>query len=126
MLLIKPFFSEEPQLTRGPQIALLEFGGFHTAATNSIVIVPPHPSYTDSALPSVFMRKFASEWEAQGDPDKAIQFIYDLANGTDQLPIRFAVGQDAIGMIKEKVKALHGDLENAEKVSKDVVLTRTG
>ena len=72
------------------------------------------------------MRKISSEWEAQGDPDRAIKFIYDLANGTDQLPIRLAVGQDAIGMIKEKVKELHDNLENADKVSKDVVLTRTG
>lgn len=71
------------------------------------------------------MRKFASEWEAQGDPDKAIKFIHDFANGTGQLPIRLAVGQDAIGMIKEKVKGLRDDLDNAEKVSKDVALTRT-
>lgn len=109
-----------------PQVSLLEFGGFHTAATNSVVTVPVHTSYTNPALPSVFMRKLASEWEAQGDPDKAIRFIYDFANGTDQLPIRLAVGLDAIGMIKEKVKALHDDLENAEKAHKDVVLTRTG
>jgi len=72
------------------------------------------------------MRKISSEWEAQGDPDKAIKFIYELATGTDKLPIRLAVGQDAIGMINEKVKELHDDLENAEKISRDIVLTRTG
>ena len=113
-------------IPRMSQVSLLEFGGFHTAATSSIVIVPAHPSYTNPALPSVFMRKISSEWEAQGDPDKAIKFIYDFANGTDRLPIRLAVGQDAIGMVKEKVKELHGDLGNAERISKDVVLTRTG
>jgi hypothetical protein len=111
------------KLIRLPQISLLEFGGFNTAATNSIVLVPAHTSYTNPALPSIFMRKLASEWEAQGDPDKAIKFIYDFASGTDQLPIRLAVGQDAIGMIKGKVKGLRDDLENAENVSKDVVLT---
>jgi len=114
------------KLIRTPQVSLLEFGGFHTAAANSMVVVPAHPSYTNPALPSVFMRKHASEWEAQGDPDKAIKFIYDFANDTDQLPIRLAVGLDAIGMIKEKVKVLRDDLENAEKVHNDVVLTRTG
>jgi len=108
------------------QVSLLEFGGFHTAATNSMIVVPAHTSYTNPALPSVFMRKLASEWEAQGDPDKAIKLIYDFANGADKLPIRLAVGLDAIGMIKEKVKGLHDDLENAEVVHKDVVLTRTG
>jgi len=72
------------------------------------------------------MRKISSEWEAQGDPNKAIKFIYEFAGGTDKLPIRLAVGQDAIGMIKEKVKELYDDLENAEKVSRNVVLTRTG
>ena len=108
------------------QVSLLEFGGFHTAATNSIVIVPPHASYTSPALPSVLMRKISSEWEAQGDPDKAIKFIYELANTANKLPIRLAVGQDAIGMIKEKVKELYADLENADKVSRDIVLTRTG
>lgn len=108
------------------QVSLLEFGGFHTAAANSMVVLPPHTSYTNPELPSVFVRKLAGEWEAQGDPDKAIRFIYDFANGTDQLPIRLAVGLDAIGMIKEKVKVLRDDLENAEKVHKDVVLTRTG
>ena len=72
------------------------------------------------------MRKISSEWEAQGDPDKAIKFIYEVANGVDELPIRLAVGQDAIEMIKEKVKELHDDLENAEKISMGVVLTRTG
>ena len=77
-------------------------------------------------MPSVFVRKFTGEWEAQGDPDKATKFIHNVANGTDKLPIRLAVGQDAIGMIKEKVKGLYDDLENAERVSKDVVLTRTG
>lgn len=106
------------------QVSLLEFGGFHTAATKSMVLCPAHTSYTNPALPSVFMRKVASEWEAQGDPDKAIKFIHDFANGTDRLPIRLAVGLDAIEMIKEKVKALHDDLKNAEKVHKDVVLTR--
>lgn len=108
------------------QVSLLEFGGFNTAATKSMVVFPAHTSYTNPALPSVLMRKVAGEWEAQGDPDKAIRFIYDFANGTDQLPIRLAVGLDAIGMIKEKVKVLRDDLENAEKVHKDVVLTRTG
>ena len=72
------------------------------------------------------MRKLANEWEAQGDPDKAIKFVYDFTNGTDQLPIRLAVGLDAIGMIKEKVKGLHHGLENAEKIHKGVILTRTG
>lgn len=72
------------------------------------------------------MRKLANEWEAQGDPDKAIKFVYGFVNGADQLPTRLAVGQDAIGMIKDKVKVLHDDLENAEKVHKGVVLTRTG
>ena len=109
-----------------PQVSLLEFGGFHTAATNSMVVVPAHTSYTNPALPSVFMRKLANEWEAQGDPDKAIKFIYDFVNGTDKLPTRLAVGMDAIGMIKDKAKVLHDDLENAERVHKGVVLTRTG
>ena len=36
------------------------------------------------------------------------------------------VGLDAIGMIKVKVKVLQDDLENAEKVHKDSVLTRAG
>ena len=108
------------------QVSLLEFGGFHTAATKSMVVLPAHTSYTNPALPSIFMRKVASEWEAQGDPDKAIKFIYDFANNTDQLPIRLAVGLDAIEMVKEKMKVLHDDLENAEQVHKNVVLTRTG
>jgi hypothetical protein len=108
------------------QVSLLEFGGFHTAATKSMVVFPAHASYTNPALPSVFMREVASEWEAQGDPDKAIEFIHDFANGIDQLPIRLAIGLDAIGMIKEKVKLLHDDLESAEKAHKDAVLTRTG
>ena len=108
------------------QLSLLEFGGFHTSATNSVVVVPPHTSYTNPALPSVFMRKVAGEWEAQGDPGKAIKFIYNFANGADKLPIRLAVGKDAIEMIKEKVKALNDDVENAEDISKDIVLTRTG
>ena len=109
-----------------PQVSLLEFGGFHTAATNSMVIVPAHTSYANPALPSVFMRRLSSAWEAQGDPDKAVKFIHDFVNGTDQLPIRWAVGQDAIGMIKEKMEGLHDDLKISEKVSKDVTLTRTG
>jgi len=82
------------------KVSLLEFGGFHTSATNSIVIVPPHESYTNPALPSVLMRKISSEWEAQGDPDKAIKFIYDLAGSADRLPMRLVVGQDAMGMIR--------------------------
>jgi len=52
------------------QVSLLEFGGFRTTATNSIVVVPTHASYTNPALPSVLMRKISSEWEAQGGPDK--------------------------------------------------------
>jgi len=119
-------FSRELDPAWNIRVSLLEFGGFHTAATKSMVLFPAHTSYANPALPSVVMRKVASEWEAQGDPDKAIKFIYDFADGTDQLPIRLAVGLDAIGMIKEKVKVLHDDLENAEKVHKDVVLTRTG
>ena len=126
MPVIGPFQSQTSNSSSCPQVSLLEFGGFHTAATNSIVIVPAHASYTSPALPSVLMRKISSEWEAQGDPDKAIKFIYEVANGVDELPIRLAVGQDAIEMIKEKVKELHDDLENAEKISTGVVLTRTG
>lgn len=108
------------------QISLLEFGGFHTAAKGSMVAVPPHTSYTNPTLPSVFMRGLASEWEAQGDPDRAIKFVYDFVNDASQLPIRLAVGLDAISMIKEKVEVLRGDLEHAERVHGDVVLTRTG
>ena len=107
------------------QVSLLEFGGFHTAAANSMVVLPPHTSYTNPELPSVFVRKLAGEWETQGDPEKAVKFVHDLAIGAAQLPIRLAIGLDAISMIKEKVKVLHDGLECAERVHKDVVLTRT-
>lgn len=107
------------------RVSLLEFGGFHTAATSSMVVLPAHPSYTDPALPSVVMRKLSSDWEAQGDPDKAAGFIYGFVNCADRLPIRLAIGLDAITMIKEKVKVLHDDLAHAERIHKDVVLTRS-
>ncbi|KAF9651589.1 hypothetical protein BDM02DRAFT_3184347 [Thelephora ganbajun] len=109
-----------------PWVSLLKFGGSRTAATKSMVIVPARTSHTNPALPSIFVRKPAGEWQAQGDPDKAIKFIYDFVNSVNQLPIRLAVGLDVIGMIKRKLKVLHNDLENAEKVHKDVVFTRTG
>jgi hypothetical protein len=91
-----------------------------------MVAVPLHASYANPTLPSVSVRGLVSQWEAQGDPDRAAKFIYDLVNSTGQLPIRLAVGLDAIEMIKEKVKVLQTDLGIADKAHEGVVLTRTG
>jgi len=105
------------------KISLLEFGGFKTGGIRSVVLAPPHPSYTNPNLPTNIMRRLFKGFTVSGDPEKGIDFVYEYFTTTPKPPLRLPIGLDVIKDIRGKVESLTKDVDNAEAVTEGRDLT---
>ncbi|PSR71895.1 hypothetical protein PHLCEN_2v12239 [Hermanssonia centrifuga] len=107
------------------KVTLIEPGWFATAAvTGKATVLPAHPAYTKPGLPVVAVR---SALENLNDPnnkfgnaEKAAHKFYELASLPDP-PLRLILGQDAIEIIRSKMKSVASDIENFEAWSSDLL-----
>ena len=83
------------------------------------VLLPVHPSYNESGLPTALVRPLFSNREAGGDPTKAARQILrvtDLKNP----PLRLALGKDALSWIETSLKEILTELKEYDFWSDDL------
>ncbi|KAI0790751.1 hypothetical protein C8Q75DRAFT_806139 [Abortiporus biennis] len=105
------------------KITLMEVGDFRTSIFDTAETYPVHPAYTKPSLSGHKVREWLNTVpeSLQGDPVKAAQQIYRVANLPDP-PIRLAIGKDAIESIRKSVNAMLDELDKYEDWSEDLVL----
>lgn len=69
------------------------------------------------------MRRLFKGFTVSGDPEKAIDFVYEYFTTTSSPPLRLPIGLDAIRDIRGKIESLTKDVDNAETATKDKNLT---
>ncbi|KAI0666618.1 NAD-P-binding protein, partial [Trametes maxima] len=112
-------------------VTIVEPGAFKTSVFDkgSMVVVPQHPAYDNPALPVWNFRgaflKSSGETHATpasmnpADASKAIAKIIEVTKVANP-PLRFAIGKDSIGLIREKVKSLTADIDEYESWSENL------
>ncbi|CAL1712889.1 unnamed protein product [Somion occarium] len=100
------------------KVTLMEPGFFRTAVVDSLVNKAyTHPAYTKPTLPSVAMTAHLVNGQPKGaDPSKAVQRVYDLAAHPEP-SLRFPLGKDAIGMVREEAQSILKDVAKYESWS---------
>ncbi|KAM5536905.1 hypothetical protein V8D89_009452 [Ganoderma adspersum] len=99
------------------KVTIVEPGVFATNAF-SASWAPPHPAYSNPALPTSTLR---SAWDSyvptvSGDPRKAMETVYRLA-ALEQPPLHFPLGKDAVGITRTKTSAVLADTDKYESWS---------
>jgi len=82
-------------------------------------ILPQHPAYADPSFPSSQYRSMHGSMGAIGDPYKAGEVLYKVANDSfngKELPLRLQLGSDAFYIATASAKKTLGD----QKVWADV------
>ncbi len=87
-------------------------------------MLPAHPAYTKPGLPVIAVRSALENLNDPnnkfGDAEKAAHKFYELASLSDP-PLRLILGQDAIEMIRSKMKSVASDIEKYEAWSSDLL-----
>ena len=102
------------------QVTIVPLGSF---ATNSVAVgmvkIPPHPAYTNPALPSVTMRRgiLASatsqedpNFHVGGDPAMAAKTFYRLSELASP-PLRLPLGKDSVELCRGKLSSFSSEVE---------------
>jgi len=108
------------------KVSVLAPGAFktNTHVLNNQV-VPAVSPYEKPSLPSQFVRKMFKELGfVKGDVEKAAKVIYKFSK-LEAPPFRWAVGKDAVGGVRAKVKSLTEETDEFESWSEDLVLDST-
>ncbi|KAF9236696.1 hypothetical protein BU15DRAFT_63748 [Melanogaster broomeanus] len=102
------------------RICIIEPGHFATTAASTATRFQDPPAYNDklSALAALREAMVRSTMFA-GDPHKLTAAIYRMVAG-DKIPLHLPMGQDALAMVKEKVKELGAVITEAEPWSADL------
>ncbi|KAJ3488421.1 hypothetical protein NLI96_g2857 [Meripilus lineatus] len=100
------------------KISLIEPGTFITpGGSQNLVTVPAHAAYSNPELKANYTRAILGGGAViGGDPNKAVARFYELAH-SPQPPLRFTIGKDAIGIVREQVKRVVADLDQYESWS---------
>jgi len=102
------------------QITLVEPGPFQTKAIKeNAIVLPPHPAYTNEALPTNLARKWMDKGEASGDPEKAALAFLKIAALEDP-PFRFPIHKNAIADARAKAESLNEAADKWESWSENV------
>ncbi|KAI0671224.1 NAD-P-binding protein [Trametes maxima] len=92
------------------KVTLIEPGWFRSAAVGKIVWSPRHPAYNNPDLPANRLRARWDGFVSPGDTRKAVEVFYRVA-GLSNPPLRFAVGKDAVELIRKKLSVLEASIE---------------
>lgn len=103
----------------------MNFGGFKTrgTTTESLVVVPVHPAYTDPSLITQVIRGHILGSDSTGDTDKASALIFHKLVNDPNPPLHLTLGQDAVSASKEKLAGLLAEVEKYEEWSNDLALS---
>ncbi|KZT55975.1 NAD(P)-binding protein [Calocera cornea HHB12733] len=89
------------------KVSMIVSGSFKTRGSESIITLPPHVEYKDSA--SMLTRQYISS--APGaDVTKAVEVVYQLAQEA-ALPLRFPLGLDGVKSMTDQALSLRDDAE---------------
>ncbi|KAI0668233.1 NAD-P-binding protein, partial [Trametes maxima] len=118
-------------LTDHRRVTIVEPGAFKTSVFDkgSMVIVPQHPAYNNPALPvwnfrGAFVKGSGDHYDTPAsmnpaDASKAVAKIIEVTKVANP-PLRFAIGKDSIGLIREKVKSLTANVDAYESWSENL------
>jgi len=105
------------------KVSLIEPGGFNTDAFKNSAKVPMHPAYNKPGLPSVEVRKMFSPDIDYGDPKKAVEKWYELAELADP-PMRLLLGRDVASLARAQIDELLQDVNAREDWSDNLAYSR--
>jgi len=109
----------------GIQVTIIEPGAFRTnlLVTSRTTIASKIPDYDRTA--GKFRRRIASMGGLEpGDPSRLAQAMLVLAD-SETPPLRAPLGDDAIGMVRQKIDSILGDLSQWESLGKDLGFPKT-
>ncbi|KAI0667103.1 NAD-P-binding protein [Trametes maxima] len=113
------------------KVTIVEPGAFKTSVFDkgSMVVVPQHPAYNNPALPvwnfrGAFIKGSGDHYDTPAsmnpaDAAKAVAKIIEVTKVANP-PLRFVIGKDSIGLIREKVKSLTADVDAYESWSENL------
>lgn len=82
--------------------------------------MPPHHAYSDPDLITAVMRSVLPGVVVGGDPDKAMNMVYELAN-QNNLPLRLPVGAYAVEVVRSKIQSLAVEVDHFAEYSHDLL-----
>ncbi|OBZ73024.1 hypothetical protein A0H81_07099 [Grifola frondosa] len=111
------------------KLTIVVLGAFKTNVIKTgMVVLPPHPAYSNPALQSVIMRSaiLASvhtdndpRWAVPGDTKKAVKVLYRLSELTDP-PLRLPLGKDSVTICRDKIASFTADVDQYEPWSEGI------
>ncbi|KAH8104677.1 hypothetical protein BXZ70DRAFT_608168 [Cristinia sonorae] len=105
------------------KVTLIESGSFETSGRDNASHFPPYPAYDKPHLTTTKLREIIKNTPSRrGDPEKAVDRIYDLA-GLEDPPMRLLLGKDAIGRLRAQQVNLLADAEKYESWSEGLGFT---
>jgi len=85
------------------KITIIEPGTFRTKAIKeNLKVLPPHPAYSDSCLPSKQLRDFLPLITANNDPQKLSEVVYFRVSRDPNPALRLPLGDDAVELTTSK------------------------
>ncbi|KAJ3488943.1 hypothetical protein NLI96_g2475 [Meripilus lineatus] len=116
-------FLESLSLELNPEwnikLTIIEPGIFRTGALFSVRKLPIHPAYTKPGSSTLATRGMIDNPDTGADPRKAVKQFYNVSLLSDP-PIRLAIGQDAVSLIKQQVAKIVKDVEEYADWSEDL------
>ncbi len=102
-----------------PKVTLLEPGIFRTGAVANVRRIPIPPAYNKPTLPTFVIRGVIDDPNTGADPRKAVKQFYKVASLPDP-PVRIAIGQDAVGAIKQQLGKMSEGVDKYASWSEDL------
>lgn len=101
------------------KVTLLEPGIFRTGAVANVRRIPIPPAYNKPTLPTFVIRGVIDDPNTGADPRKAVKQFYKVASLPDP-PVRIAIGQDAVGAIKQQLGKMSEGVDKYASWSEDL------
>ncbi|KAI0072835.1 NAD(P)-binding protein [Panus rudis PR-1116 ss-1] len=81
--------------------------------TKNLVVIPPHPAYQSQDLSANQTRLFTVGTTFPNNVETAVDIIYKLSELKNP-PMRLALGEQALGAVRQKIESLKKELEQYE------------
>ncbi|EIN12951.1 NAD(P)-binding protein [Punctularia strigosozonata HHB-11173 SS5] len=102
------------------KVTIITLGAFETRVMKeSLVRVPQHPAYAYEGSFTSMARQWTETVTLPGDITKAARAIHQIS-GDDDVPLRVALGEDAIEAVLTKSARLKEEVERSKHYSSDL------